>query len=204
MHSYIFTNSTRHPNCNIGRADWEGFSQSATFEDKECPSVNCLAENFTNAILQRSHIPVSSTRPRRLPVPWWTDECRFAIRARKRALWHFHALPAQENLIAVKRLCARAQRPHERLNAHLGGRLSTPFPDRRVLMLFARNYGACEENAIRSPFLEFLLVAPFLQRRTTLPTPSLQISHQSVAQAITILVLEPQRTARKLPSKLLA
>jgi hypothetical protein len=41
-------------------------------------------------------------------------------------------------------------------------------------------------------------VAPFLQRKTTLPIPSLQICHQSLALAIVILALEPSKTARKL------
>jgi hypothetical protein len=71
-----------------------------------------MLDPFTNAVVQAAamNIPRSSIRPRRYQVPWWTDECRDAIRARKRALEQFQTHPIQENLVSFKRLRAAARR----------------------------------------------------------------------------------------------
>jgi hypothetical protein len=100
---------SRHPNWIIRHADWESFSVSYI----RGPRISIsgfygwtLHERcFTGRQL---HIPLSSSRPRRLPVPWWTYECRAAIRTRKRALRHFQAHLTLENLIAFKRLRSTA------------------------------------------------------------------------------------------------
>jgi hypothetical protein len=73
-----------------------GFAQSVQFHNVDFPDVDYMVDHFTNAVVQAvaMNIPRSSIRPRRVPVPWWTDECRYAIRARKRALKQFqiHAI----------------------------------------------------------------------------------------------------------------
>jgi hypothetical protein len=74
--------------------------------------VDSMVDHFTNAVLQAAamNIPRSSIRPRRIPVPWWTDECGDTIRARKHALRQFQIQPTQENLVSFKRLCLAARR----------------------------------------------------------------------------------------------
>jgi hypothetical protein len=70
-----------------------------------------MVDHFTNAVVQDAamNIPRSSIRPRHVLVPWWTDECLDAIRARKRALKQFQILPIQDNLLIFKRLRAAAR-----------------------------------------------------------------------------------------------
>jgi hypothetical protein len=94
------------------QADWVLFSQLAEIEETYCPTVDSMVDMFTHAVLRASEqsIPRSSSKPRRVPVPWWTEECRDAIRARKRALKQFENHPIQENLISFKRLRAAARR----------------------------------------------------------------------------------------------
>jgi hypothetical protein len=89
-----------------------GFNQSVQLDNVEFPDVDSMLDHFTNAIFQVAvmNIPRSSIRPRRVPVPWWIDECRDAIRGRKRALKQFQIHPIQKNLFSFKRLRAAARR----------------------------------------------------------------------------------------------
>jgi hypothetical protein len=92
----------RHPKWIIGCVNWDAFSQSLTFEDLEFPS----AESTVVCVCSASDSLVSHhaifTGPRRIPVPWWRDESRYAIRARKWALRYFNSYPTLENLISFK------------------------------------------------------------------------------------------------------
>jgi hypothetical protein len=103
---------SRHPNWILRKADWMGFTQSVQLDNVEFPDVDSMLDYFTNAVVQVAamNIPRSSIRPRRVLVPWWTDECRDAIHARKRALKQFQIHPIQENLVSFKRLRAAASR----------------------------------------------------------------------------------------------
>jgi hypothetical protein len=96
----------------LKQAHWMGFSQSVQLHNVDFPDVDTMVDHFTNAVVQAAamNIALSSLRPLRFPVPWWTDECRDAIRARKRALNQFQIHPIQENLVSFKRLCAAARR----------------------------------------------------------------------------------------------
>jgi hypothetical protein len=78
----------RHPNWIFEKAAWMGFTQSIQLDNAHFPDVDSMVDHFTNAVVQVAamNIPRSSIRPRRVPVPWWTDECRDATRANKRAL----------------------------------------------------------------------------------------------------------------------
>jgi hypothetical protein len=89
-----------------------GFTQSVQLDNVEFPDVDSMVDHFTNAVVQAAgmNIPRSSIRPRRVPVPWWTDECRDAIRVRKRALKQFQIHPIQEKLVSFKCLSAAARR----------------------------------------------------------------------------------------------
>jgi hypothetical protein len=87
-----------------------GFTSSAQLDNVDFPDLDSMMDHFTNDVVQAAtmNIPRSSIRPRRVPVPWWTDECHDAIRARKRALKQFQIQLIQENLVSFKRLRAAA------------------------------------------------------------------------------------------------
>jgi hypothetical protein len=69
--------------------------------------VGAFHERFLRAASSR--ISLSSTRPRRLQVPWLTYKCRDAISALRIALRDFQAHPKQENLVVFKLLHSGAQ-----------------------------------------------------------------------------------------------
>jgi hypothetical protein len=103
---------TSHPNWILKKADWMGFTQSVQLDKVEFPDVDSMVDYFTNAVVQAAamNIPRSSIKPFRDSVPWCTDECRDAIRARKRALKQFQIHPIQVNLVSFKCLRAAARR----------------------------------------------------------------------------------------------
>ena len=63
-----------------------------------------------NFLILATLIPKTSGQPRRTPVPWWTKECRDAIRARERAYKKFDRRSTTENLIAFRKARAFARR----------------------------------------------------------------------------------------------
>ena len=69
-------------------------------------------EDFSSTVLDAAgrSIPRTSGAPHRIPVPWWTDECRNAIRARRRASRAFDRQATSENLVAFRRARAAARR----------------------------------------------------------------------------------------------
>jgi hypothetical protein len=109
---------SRRPNWITRRADWAGFSQSLIFEDQEFPSVNTMVEYFTSTVFRAAsqYIPQSSTTPHRTRVPWWTDECRDAIRARKRA---FSSSPYKTDFDIIYKLPCQGPTCHTRSQAHI-------------------------------------------------------------------------------------
>lgn len=103
---------SRWPNWVIKKADWTGFAESLSFNDNENDDVDLIIEHFCTNIIRAAelHVPRSSSTPRRVPVPWWTEGCRDAILARKRALRLFQRHPTEENFIQFKRFRAKARR----------------------------------------------------------------------------------------------
>ena len=65
--------------------------------------TSCLTEAANTAI------PKSSTNPRHANKPWFTEECRNAVRERKRALSKFTRQPTHANLVAYRASRARAR-----------------------------------------------------------------------------------------------
>jgi hypothetical protein len=102
----------RYPSCILKKADWMGFTQSVQIDNVDFPDVNSMMDHFKNAVVQTAamNIPQPSIGSRRVPVPWWSDECRDAISARKRALKQFQIHPIQDNLVSFKCLRAAARR----------------------------------------------------------------------------------------------
>ena len=70
------------------------------------------AEKFTSLVLEVAAgcIPRTSSFPRHTPVPWWSDDCKKALRARKRAFKAFDRNCTVENLIAFRKARASARR----------------------------------------------------------------------------------------------
>ena len=97
---------------NVQKADWERFQVSVetSFHSGADPS-GMSAEDFTSIILDSADqsIPKTSDQPRR-SVPWWTKECRDAIRARERAFRRFDRNSTTENAIAFRKARAFARR----------------------------------------------------------------------------------------------
>lgn len=54
-------------------------------------------------------IPLTAGKQCHQSVPWWNEECANAIKARKKAYRQFNTYPTSENLIAFKRLKAKAR-----------------------------------------------------------------------------------------------
>ena len=103
---------TRPQRWNIRRANWEEFEgeleQAFSSDTAEPPTV----EEFTDRTLEaaRKSIPRTSGNPLRTPVPWWTQECKEAIRARRRAFRAFDRHSTIENAIAFRKARAKAKR----------------------------------------------------------------------------------------------
>ena len=55
-------------------------------------------------------IPLTSGKPHRPPVPWWTEECRTAIRCRRRAYKQFKRNSTETNLFAYRQARAACRR----------------------------------------------------------------------------------------------
>lgn len=100
----------------LAKADWELFQKSwQAFPVSQSIDVNISM--LTQSIVDAAEvaIPQSGGRLPRLPVPWWTDECRLAVVAKKRAFALFKRHLSIDNLIAFKR--ARAKERQVRLHA---------------------------------------------------------------------------------------
>ena len=98
---------------NLRKADWAKFQSSLEALILARAETSAMsAEDFTSLLLSCADgcIPKTSGQPRRTPVPWWTKECREAIRARKRAFKKFDRRSTTENAIAFRKARAFARR----------------------------------------------------------------------------------------------
>ena len=95
------------------KADWERFQvlceQTITrdkFQDCEDP-----AKLFTSLLIDaaKQSVPQTSTKPKKPPKSWFTDECKQAINARKEALRRFNLRPTSDNLSQFRISRAKAR-----------------------------------------------------------------------------------------------
>ena len=104
----------RVPKWILRDADWESFLTLSKIERNAdtFDSVDEMVMHFEETIIAaaRETIPTSSTRPRRIPIPWWNDECKRDISAREKALEKFKNEPTLENRITYAKLKAIARR----------------------------------------------------------------------------------------------
>ena len=93
------------------KADWAQFENNI---EALLPAGDeeISVEQFTSLVLEAADrcIPRTSAFPRRTPVPWWSDECKRAICARKRAYKAFDRNSSTENMIAFRNARASARR----------------------------------------------------------------------------------------------
>ena len=67
-------------------------------------SVTHTIEKINDSIISAAEasIPQTSSSPRRLPVPWWTEECGVAIKNCKKHIKNFNALRLQKTCYFLK------------------------------------------------------------------------------------------------------
>ena len=97
----------------LSKANWSKFQMLCeqnivhhAFEDCEDPSFLFSSLLFDAA---KQSIPQTSTNPKRPDKPWFTSECKEAVRERKASLRKFNLRPTQENLndFRIRRAKAR-------------------------------------------------------------------------------------------------
>ena len=104
----------RPPRWNLRKADWSEFTSKIEVALSAAPAdgQELNAVDLTALLLRAAEgsIPRTSGFPRRAPVPWWTDACRDAIRARERAYRTFDRASTTVNAIEFRRARAAARR----------------------------------------------------------------------------------------------
>ena len=104
----------RMPRWKFDRADWHSFETIC--EDELDPQVVLAAddpiETFTNIILSAADrtIPKTSTNPKSKSKPWYDNDCKNAIKDRKKAERHFNKHPLPGNLSQVRITRAKTRR----------------------------------------------------------------------------------------------
>ena len=104
----------RPPRWNLQKADWAEFEAylGEAFSPERSNRAPLSVADFTSRLIEAAEqfVPRTSGAPRRAPVPWWSDKCRDAILARKRAMRAFQRNSNTANMIAFKKARAFARR----------------------------------------------------------------------------------------------
>ena len=113
IESNTSTVEDHNPKWKLNKANWEVFQSLCTetinfdsFKDSSDP-----LSDFTSSLIDISTkcIPKTSTNPTK-SNPWYNDECKEAIKTRKKALNKFKKYPTKDNLNEVKVFRAKARR----------------------------------------------------------------------------------------------
>ena len=113
IQSNTSTVEDHNPKWKLNKANWEVFQSLCTdtitlesFKDSSDP-----LSDFTSSLIDISSkcIPKTSTNPTK-SNPWYNDECKEAIKTRKKALNKFKKYPTKDNLNEVKVFRAKARR----------------------------------------------------------------------------------------------
>ncbi|ORD93096.1 RTJK, partial [Enterospora canceri] len=99
------------PKFNFKRADWATFRVVADV-DVSGEDTDTMVSNATHSILHAAEacIPKTSTIHTKHGVPWWTTDCRQALRERNRRYRYFSQQPSQANFMAYKKARAQARK----------------------------------------------------------------------------------------------
>ena len=112
---------------NFKRADWASFTRIVDL-DVSGDDIDAKVDNVQRSILHAAEatIPKTSTTTTKHRVPWWTPDCRQALRERNRRYRHFSKEPSQANFIAYKKARAQARKVVKAARkAHLRDYMST-------------------------------------------------------------------------------
>jgi len=103
--------SAKTPHWQIHKADWPDFNNLC--EEKLCdlPLNENVAEHFSEILLDIAHTTIPQSSGQTLPPrkPWFTLDCKNAIRDRHRSLRKFKRSPTTDNLILYKRQRAQTR-----------------------------------------------------------------------------------------------
>jgi hypothetical protein len=135
------------------------FTQSVQLDNVEFPDVDSMVDYFTNAVVRAAamNIPQSSIKPRRVPVPWWTDECRDTIRALKHALKQFQIHPIQKISFLLIASALPLAVPSGVRKDVLWRLTSLLCPAQHPRTSSGKSYAVCQENVKVLYFLVSLL-----------------------------------------------
>ena len=99
------------PKFNFKKADWVPFSRVVDLDMSE-GDIDAKVEAVQHSILHAAHatIPKTSTVHTKRAVPWWTPDCRQALRERNRRYRIFSKQPTNSNFISYKEVRAKARR----------------------------------------------------------------------------------------------
>ena len=102
----------RTPQWNLRKADWTSFTDDCNIELDMAGAIDDMNEQLCNTMLRAAtkSIPKTSSLPKRIPVPWWSEECRLALREKRRRFRRFRRNPTTENLIHFRKARAHARR----------------------------------------------------------------------------------------------
>lgn len=105
---------SKRPKWILSKADWIDFSKNViinynngTINNSIEERVNHITKSIFNAA--ESTIPRTNSKSSRVPVPWWNDEIKYAIKARKKALRLFRLHPNDNNFILFKKYKAKCR-----------------------------------------------------------------------------------------------
>ena len=114
LHHSLADSGAKIPRWKLHRANWETF-QALCLERIHLEDLLTAAdpvETFSSKLIKIAEecIPKSSAKPKRPYFPWFNQDCREAIKKRRKALNAFKKSPTQENLITYKQAYARSRR----------------------------------------------------------------------------------------------
>ncbi|KAG5861753.1 hypothetical protein JTB14_035036 [Gonioctena quinquepunctata] len=115
------------------KANWDAFSNYISLPyPNDFNSIEEAVDCITAAILLAAtgSIPKSSTRKTSKEVPWWNENVRETVSARKRALNQFRQYPTEADLITFKRTRAQAELIMEKAKKKFVGGLCLIFDSR--------------------------------------------------------------------------
>ncbi|KAI5735926.1 hypothetical protein M8J77_024290 [Diaphorina citri] len=104
---------------NYDKADWSKFSSKIDFsfiidnaDSNTPPNVDQMLSDINTNILDaaKSSVPVKHIPPNRLPVPWWDEEVKQVIKARRKWLRKARRFPTIDNKIEFKKARAIARK----------------------------------------------------------------------------------------------
>lgn len=105
------------PKWRLNKADWHFFANIIEIQVRHIKDITAkedidqALDNFTNIIIQAAEKSIGKTMhiKRHTPVPWWSKECKEAIKLSKQAYNKYKRHKTTENLLAFKKSRARTR-----------------------------------------------------------------------------------------------